>query len=563
MSGRETPNADEIAVPLDLLLTTSATGVARRMMPDTSWSRFALNLARRPATVTDRAGSLGQEVASIVRGTSDRAPAKADKRFSDPAWQGNPLMKRSMQAYLAANETVHKLFADAHLDWRDAEQVRFVLDVVMEGLSPSNNPLISPLGWKAIIDTGGLSLLRGARRFLGDMASPPRIPSMVEPDAFTVGETVAVSAGAVVYRSEVFELIQYTPQSENVYTVPLLVVPPVINKYYITDIAPGRSMIEYFVRQGHQVFAISWRNPTAEHRSWGCDTYGAGILDALDAVEKISGSDSVHVQASCSGGILAAMTAAHLSAIGEAERLASLTLMVTVLDQQKAGVAAAIDEEAAEVAVALSGRKGYLDGRALAEVFAWLRPTDLVWRYWVNNYVQGRSPAPFDVLFWNADTTRMPAALHRDMVQLGVRNALTEPGGVTMLGTPVDLATITTDTYVVAGVADHISPWQACYRSARLLGSKELRFVLSTSGHIAALVNPPGNPKASYRVGSTDERNPDQWATAAEVHRDSWWPDFSAWLAERGGDQKTAPEKLGTRGLPPLGPAPGTYVHDR
>ena len=563
MSGRETPNADEIAVPLDLPLTTSATGVARRMMPDTSWSRFALNLARRPATVADRVGSLGQEVASVVRGTSDRAPAKADKRFSDPAWQGNPLMKRSMQAYLAANETVVKLFADAHLDWRDAEQIRFVLDVVMEGLSPSNNPLISPLGWKAIIDTGGLSLLRGARHFLGDMASPPRIPSMVEPEAFTVGETVAASPGAVVYRSEVFELIQYTPQSENVYTVPLLVVPPVINKYYITDIAPGRSMIEYFVRQGHRVFAISWRNPTAEHRSWGCDTYGAAILDALDAVEKISGSDSVHVQASCSGGILAAMTAAHLSAIGGAERLASLTLMVTVLDQQKAGVAAAIDEEAAEVAVALSGRKGYLDGRALAEVFAWLRPTDLVWRYWVNNYVQGRSPAPFDVLFWNADTTRMPAALHREMVQLGVRNALTEPGGVTMLGTPVDLGAITTDTYVVAGVADHISPWQACYRSARLLGSKELRFVLSTSGHIAALVNPPGNPKASYRVGSTDERNPDQWAAAAEVHRDSWWPDFSAWLAERGGDQKRAPKKLGTRGLPPLGPAPGTYVHDR
>ena len=219
MSGRESARADEIAVPLDLLLTTSATGVARRMMPDTSWSRFALNLARRPSTIAERVGSLGHELASIARGTSDRAPAKADKRFSDPAWQSNPLMKRSMQAYLAANETVDKLFADAHLDWRDAEQIRFVLDVVMEGLSPSNNPLISPLGWKAIIDTGGLSLLRGVRRFLNDMAVAPRIPSMVEPDAFTVGETVAASPGAVVYRSEVFELIQYTPQTEKVYTV--------------------------------------------------------------------------------------------------------------------------------------------------------------------------------------------------------------------------------------------------------------------------------------------------------------------------------------------------------
>jgi polyhydroxyalkanoate synthase len=282
------------------------------------------------------------------------------------------------------------------------------------------------------------------------MASAPRVPSMGEPDAFTVGETVAATPGEIVYRSEVFELIQYTPQTEKVYTVPLLLVPPVINKYYIMDIAPGRSMIEYFVRQGHQVFAISWRNPTAEHRSWGVDTYGDAILDALGKVEKISKSDSVHVQASCSGGILAAMTAAHLSAIGEAERLASLTLLVTVLDQQQAGVASAIDEEAADIAVALSGRKGYLDGRALAEVFAWLRPTDLVWRYWVNNYLQGRTPPAFDVLFWNADTTRVPAALHRDMVQMGVHNALTEPGGVTMLGSPVDLGTVTTDTYVVA-----------------------------------------------------------------------------------------------------------------
>ena len=198
-------------------------------------------------------------------------------------------------------------------------------------------------------------------------------------------------------------------------------------------------MIEYFVRQGHQVFAISWRNPTAEHRSWDCDTYGAAIIDALDVVRNITHSDSAHVQASCSGGILTAMTAAHLSAIGEADRLASLTLMITVLDQTKAGVAAAIDEETARLAIALSSRRGYLDGRMLAEVFAWLRPTDLVWRYWINNYLQGRRPAPFDVLFWNADTTRIPAALHRDLVQIGLRNALTEPGGVSMLGTPVDL----------------------------------------------------------------------------------------------------------------------------
>ena len=562
MSTNDFHGADEIALPLDLLLTTSAIGMASRMVPDSSWSRFGWNLARRPGVVGQRVRSLGRELASITWGTSDRIPAKADKRFSDPAWQGNPFMKRSMQAYLAANDTVAKLFGEADLDWRDAERMRFVLDVAMEGIAPSNNPVISPLGWKAIIDTGGLSVVRGVRRFLKDMSAPPRVPAMVEPDAFTVGETLAVTPGAVVYRSEVFELIQYTPQTEKVYTVPLLMVPPVINKFYIMDIAQDRSMVEYFLRQGHQVFAISWRNPTTKHRSWDCDTYGQAILDAIDVTRRITRSDSAHVQASCSGGILTAMTAAHLSAIGEADRLASLTLMVTVLDQTKAGVAAAIGEEEAKLAIAQSARKGYLDGRTLAEVFAWLRPTDLVWRYWVNNYLQGRAPAPFDVLFWNSDTTRMPAALHRDMVQMGLHNALTEPGGASMLGTPVDLGTITADTYVIAGVADHISPWQACYRSARLLGSKDLQFVLSTSGHIAALVNPPGNPKASYRVGATDERDPDRWFTSAEKRSDSWWPDYSRWLAERG-DQKTAPRRVGRGSLRAMEAAPGTYVHER
>ena len=431
---------DELAAPLDLLLTSSAVGIAERMMPNTSWSRFALNLARQPKTVASRGTSLGRQLVSIAEGRSDLAPAKGDKRFADAAWQGNPLLRRTMQAYLAAATTVDQLFSDAHLGWRDGERIRFALDVIIEGFSPSNNPLLNPLGYKALIDTGGLSAVRGLRHFVSDMMSAPRVPSMVEPDAFTLGDNIAATAGVVVFRNEVFELIQYAPQTERVWSVPLLMVPPVINKFYILDISPGRSMIEYFVRQGVQVFAISWRNPTAEQRNWGFDTYGRAILSALDAVEKIAGCDRTHLQASCSGGILAAMTAQHLTATGEGDRLAGLTLMVTVLDQRKAGVAAAaIDEEVANIAIALSARKGYLDGRSLAEVFAWLRPTDLVWRYWVNNYVQGKSPAAFDVLFWNADTTRMAAGLHRDMVTMGVHNSLATPGGVTMLGTPVDL----------------------------------------------------------------------------------------------------------------------------
>jgi polyhydroxyalkanoate synthase len=556
--------AEELAAPLDLLLTSSAVGVAERMMPNVSWSRFALALARKPRTLASRARELGGQLVSIAEGRSDLAPAKGDKRFADPAWQGNPLLKATMQAYLATNETVNALFSDAELDWRDAERIRFVIDLLTEGLAPSNNPLLNPLAYKALIDTGGRSAVRGVRHFIADMAAAPRVPSMVAPDAFTLGDTVAATPGAVVYRNEVFELIQYTPQTDEVLTVPLLMIPPVINKFYVLDIAPGRSMIEYFLRQGQQVFAISWRNPTADQRDWDFDTYGQAILDALDAVETITGSDRTHLQASCSGGILAAMTAAHLTAIGQGDRLAGLTLMVTVLDQRKAGfAAAAIDDEMANIAIALSARKGYLDGRSLAEVFAWLRPTDLVWRYWVNNYVQGKTPAAFDVLFWNADTTRMAAGLHRDMVMTGLHNSLVSPGEATMLGTAVDLSKLTADVYVVAGIADHISPWQACYRSARLLGSEDLRFVLSSSGHIAALVNPPGNPRASYRVGGVDEPDPAAWLQTAEKSTDSWWPDFVAWLGQRGGAKKPAPTALGGAGMAPLEPAPGSYVLQR
>ena len=245
---------DELAAPLDLLLTSATKPFASRMMPNATWARFAGNLAQHPGAVADRVGTLGRELGNIAAGKSHRGPARADKRFSDPAWQENPLLHRFMQAYLAGAETAEGLLADAQLDWRDNEKMQFVVDNIVEGLAPSNNPLISPLGWKALIDTGGLSAVRGAKAFARDMLSKPRVPAMVEPDAYAVGENLAITKGAVVLQTSVFELIQYAPQTAKVRAIPLLMVPPVINKYYIMDIAPGRSMIEYFVQQGQQVF---------------------------------------------------------------------------------------------------------------------------------------------------------------------------------------------------------------------------------------------------------------------------------------------------------------------
>jgi len=389
---------------------------------------------------------------------------------------------------------------------------------------------------------------------------------MVAPDAFEVGRDLAVTPGAVVRRTEICELIQYTPTTAQVHQYPLLIVPPTINKFYITDLAPGRSMIEYLVAQGHQVFAISWRNPDARHYDWGLDAYGQAIVESLDAARAVCAADRASLCALCSGGIISSMVTAHLRDAGQLDRLASLFLGVTVLDQGQDGMVSALaDEHTAKLAVAASKSRGYLDGRALAEVFAWLRPNDLIWSYWVNNYLRGEKPPPFDILYWNADTTRMPAALHRDFIGVIMGGALAKGDAATMLGSPVDLSAVDVDAYVLAGAADHLCPWQSCYRSAQLLGG-DTRFVLSTSGHIAAMVNPPGNPKARFQatVEPLDGLvGPSDWLGMARTVAGSWWPDYSTWLAERSGGAKDAPDALGAAGFTPLDPAPGRYVFDR
>jgi polyhydroxyalkanoate synthase len=551
------------AAPLDLLLTDAATGMLRRVNPGRSGLRLAAALASRPRLVAGRGRHLAGELARIAVGRSQVQPSRRDRRFTDPAWAGNPLLRRTMQAYLATAESVAGVVADAGLDGADAERVSFVLTNLIDALAPSNNPLLNPAALKAALDTGGGSALAGLRNFGADMAVAPRVPSMVEPDAYQVGVDLAVTPGSVILQTPVFELIQYNPVTTAVRQVPLLIVPPVINKFYVMDLAPSRSMAEYLVGSGLQVFMISWRNPDARHSQWNLDTYGQAVLDAMDAAGRIAGTEQVALAGACSGGIIAAMVAAHLAHAGQQDRIAAITLLVTVLDQARAGLASAvIDERTARLAAAASRARGYLDGRSLAEVFAWLRPNDLIWNYWVNDYLLGRKPPPFDILFWNADTTRMTAGLHRDFLQMGVTNALVRPGGATLLGSPVDLAAVDRDTYLVAGITDHICPWQSCYRSTQLLGGRQ-RFVLSTSGHVAAMVNPPGNEKARYQVAKECPEDPQEWLRRAETCHGSWWPDYAGWLAGRCGEEKAAPGELGGGGLVPVCDMPGTYVYDR
>jgi polyhydroxyalkanoate synthase subunit PhaC len=548
------------AEPLDVLLADAALGTYRRFIPGMAGVKLGLALARRPRVVARRGGGLAAELGRVAVGSSQVQPSPRDRRFADPAWAGNPLLRRLAQTYLALSGTAEALVADADLDWASAQRMEFLVENLTEALAPSNSPFTNPLALKAAVETGGMNFVRGAANFISDMSAPPRIPAMVDPSPYRLGENIAATPGAVVLRTEVFELIQYRPQTPTVLSTPLLVIPPMINKFYAMDLAPGRSMVEYLVQHGVQVLLVSWRNPDARHRDWGFDTYARAILDALDGVQRVTGAERAVLYGLCSGGVVSAMTAAHLAASGDPDRLAGLTLVVTVLDQSRAGLASSIvDRRTVEVAASVSARKGYLDGRTLAEVFAWVRPGDLVWNYWVNNYLLGKSPPAFDILFWNSDVTRMPARLHRDFLELAVENSLSKPGQTQLLGAPVDLGSVKTDAYVLAGAADHLCDWESCYQTVNLLGGAT-RFVLSTSGHIAAIVNPPGNPKANYQVSEQNPPDPAEFLKNAQRVDGTWWTDYVEWLRERCGPEKAAPTELGGGGLEPLGDAPGTYV---
>jgi polyhydroxyalkanoate synthase len=547
---------------LEVLLTDAAVGRGtRRFIQPRAVAAVGAGIARRPRKVARRATRLGAEMARIAAGRSSQAPPKGDRRFADLAWERNWALHRVMQAYLAVGESVDGVISDAKLDWQTERQARFAASNVLDALAPTNFPWSNPAVLRAVIDEGGANLVRGGRRFAADAAWPPRLPQSVDTSSFAVGGNLATSRGSVVLRTEVFELIQYKPTTEQVREVPLLLVPPTINKFYVLDLAPGRSIVEYLVGSEQQTFLISWRNPDEAQGHFDLDTYADAVLQARQAVADITGQAAVHVNASCSGGIISAGALGHLAASGSLGDVASLSLFVCALDHERAGTAGALaSREIAAAAVAESARRGYVDGQALAGVFAWLRPNDLVWNYVVNNYLLGKEPPAFDILYWNQDAVRLAAGLHRDFVRLGLDNSLTRPGGLEVLGSPVDLARVDVDSYIVAGLKDHIVPWENAYRATALLGG-ESRFVLSTSGHIQSMVNPPAaDSRASYRVAEEHPADPQAFVERAAKVPGSWWPDYADWLGARSGELVPAPKRLGGRGQRVLGKAPGTYV---
>ncbi|MFM7348939.1 MAG: PHA/PHB synthase family protein [Erythrobacter sp.] len=520
--------------------------------------------ASDPSRFIRHSTAMAQDMVKIMTGKSDLAPDPKDKRFMDPAWQYNPFFRAGAQYYLAVQKGMKGWLEELELDELERNRANFIANIILDGLAPTNSLIGNPTAQKQIINSGGLSLIKGLQNAYNDLVHNKGMVSQVDKRPFKLGENIATSKGNVVYRDEIMELIQYAPTTEEVYRIPQLTVPPQINKMYINDLSPDKSVIKWQVDNGIQTFVISWRNPTKEQGKWGMADYIAACEKALEVVSAITGSDKVNVSAGCSGGQTASVLASKLAATGN-PILGTLTLMVCVLHPKPTDIEAGslVSENGMQLARQRAMKAGVIKADDLARGFAWLRPNDLIWNYVINNYLLGQDPPAFDVLFWNADATNLSASLMGDFLTLFETLAFTRKGEVEMAGHKVDLSKVTADLFILGGVTDHITPWKATYRSTQLFGSKDVTYVLSQSGHMQAILNPPGNPKAKYFVQKKPGKLPptaDEWLQGVEEVKGSWWPLWMEWVQKRSGDKKPAPAALGNDTYRPLEAAPGLYV---
>lgn len=400
-----------------------AASADNRFIPGSEFVKALGGLATRPGRLAGHTATMVGDLARILTGQSGRTPAKGDSRFRDPAWTQSWLFRRLCQSYLSISDFARTLADEPELDWADRERLRLVVDNVLDALAPTNFPLTNPTVWKTTIDRGGENFVQGARAAVRDARSPLKLPANVDKSPFRVGDTLACSPGAVVRREERFELIQYRSRVDEVYATPVLLIPPMISKFYVVDLSPGKSMVEFLGDHRLQPFALSWANPTREDANWSLEDYLESIVEAIETTRAITGADAVHVVGFCAGGVATTTAVAHLAALGKIDHVATLSLMVTVLDVRRGGpVLSVASPDVAEAAKAKVRRKGYLAGTELARTFAWLRPNEMIWNNFVNNYYLGNKPPAFDLLFWNQDSMNMPAALHADLMDIGMSN---------------------------------------------------------------------------------------------------------------------------------------------
>jgi polyhydroxyalkanoate synthase len=511
-------------------------------------------------------------LAAALRATAERAvgmptagpasPVDGDARFRDPAYTDNPLYFLLEQQYLLGSQLVTELLDAAGLEGGQNVKARFAAKFILDALAPTNTLPGNPAALRQAFDTGGKSVVRGAKNMVGDLRHNGGWPSQVDGSGFEVGGNMAATPGSVVYRSELIELIQYEPQVARVHAVPLLFCPPWINKYYIMDLAPGRSLIEWAVQHGHTCFAISYRNPDASMRDLTFEDYlQQGPLDAVRIVREITGAPEVNTVSVCLGGTLTAIGLAHNAAIGDSS-IKSATFLNTHTDFSAPGVLGVFTDEATIAGLEKQmAKQGFLDSSKMAHTFDALRANDLVFQYVVNNWLLGNKPPAFDLLVWNKDSTRMPAKMHSQYLRACYLNNEFARGEFEVDGRKLDPGKIDIDTYVLSAVDDHIVPWVSGYKTTQLLGGHN-RFVLSTSGHIAGIVNPPG-PKAKHWTNDTLPPDPAEWKDNAELKDGTWWEDWATWIDKQGGPEVAPPRRLGSKSHPPIEAAPGSYVRTR
>ncbi|MEQ9813471.1 MAG: class I poly(R)-hydroxyalkanoic acid synthase [Azospirillaceae bacterium] len=494
-------------------------------------------------------------------------PESGDRRFKDAAWDENVVFDFIKQSYLLASKYIQGTVKEVDgLDSKTSRKVDFYTRQFVDAMAPSNFVMTNPQVLRTTLETGGENLVKGLDNLLTDLERGQgelRI-TMTDTDAFEVGRNIAVSPGEVVFQNDLMQLVQYAPATETVARRPLLIIPPWINKFYILDLRPENSFIRWAVSQGLTVFVISWVNPDARLAKKSFEDYMfEGPLAAMEAVEQQTGERELNVIGYCLGGTLLAATLAHMTAKGTADRVKSATYFTTMIDFQEAGeLGVFIDEEQLAALEARMAKEGYLEGSAMATTFNMLRANDLIWSFVVNNYLLGKEPFPFDLLYWNSDSTRMPAAMHsyylRRMYQ---ENRLVEPGALTLGGTPIDLSKIEVPSFILSTKEDHIAPWRSTYAGTQTYGGP-VKFVLSGSGHIAGVVNPPEPVKYAHWTKSRRARSPEAWLKGAEEKPGSWWPEWRKWLKKfDGGSVPARDPRQGP--LQPIEPAPGSYVKVR
>lgn len=528
----------------------------------------AAGLARHPVSTVGAMGrymtgtlvAVGAAGARLAGGKAEGPlplPSK-DRRFADPAWQENVLFFALLQQHLLRERLARDLVDAAGLDERSASKARLASQLVVDAVSPSNFFSTNPTALRRAYETGGLSTVRGMLNFLHDVRHRGGWPRQVETSGFAVGKNLAATPGKVVYRNELMELIQYAPQSPTTFAVPLLCSPPWINKYYIMDLAPGRSFIEWAVKHGHTTFAISYRNPDESMRHVSMDDYLLRGLDtAARVVREITGAPRINLAALCLGGTLATAYAAWLAEGGE-DLVNSLTLTNTLVDFSEPGILGNFtDPDTLGTTERLMAGRGFLEAKKMAAAFNLIRAPDLIFSYIASNWLAGEDPPAFDLLAWNDDSTRMPASMHSFYLRSCYQENQLARGEMMLAGRRLYPSKITQDAFVLAAVDDHIAPWRTQFQTTRLLGGKT-RFVLSSSGHIAGIVNPPSK-SAAHWTNDHPRADPELWLAGATRHGETWWEEWSRWIGARAGARAT-PAPLGGEKYPPLCDAPGTYV---